>query len=344
MRPWAHESELAGYLETQRSIARARTPSTPTFPDTASSIPNEDLRRLDEMATALYNLQLRLANNEELADYTGRILDYVNQLRQDFPIPTPENAFIRLQPLRDLIFWLPPAVLHVGESDLAALTLLSHLYATALTLEPIFADIGGAYLGTMCLLPTDRIHEILKTRRNSQPQDSSCQVALALVEIPMQIAGTYKQQQQQQQQRSVGNMEGCRASPQASPYIGSHVQLATSQDTSRTLYSNSPARTPQGLAAGGGAYFPASTAAMPISRDSPVFRPQALVERSMSAGSQLSSMQMYGGQQHYVQPQPRSSHETGARMDYFGQTQAPYQYYGGMHAQTRFVAPSQLWA
>ncbi|KAI9874033.1 MAG: hypothetical protein M1823_007777, partial [Watsoniomyces obsoletus] len=147
MRPWAHESELARYLDVQRSVARARTPSTPTFPKASSSIPREDLHRLDEITTALHSLQLRLSNNEDLADYTGRILEFVNQLRQEFPVSAPENAFSRLQPLRDLIFWLPPAVLHAGESDLAALTLLSHLYATALALEPIFPEIGGAYLG-----------------------------------------------------------------------------------------------------------------------------------------------------------------------------------------------------
>ncbi len=339
MRPWAHESELAKYLDTQRSIARARTPSTPTFPNTIPSVPREDLHRLEEIATALHNLKLRLSNSEELADYAGRILDYVNQLRQDFPIPTPENAFTRLQPLRDFIFWLPPAVLHVGETDLAALTLLSHLYATALALEPVFPEIGGAYLGTMCLLPTDRIHEILRTRRNSQPQDSSCQVALSLVELPMQITGMYKQRQ-----RSMGNAEGYRASPQPSPYIGSHMQIVTSQDAPGLLYSNSPAQNPPGLAVEGTSYIPPSTGVMSVRRNSPSFRPQMMGERSMSAGSPLNAMQTYQGQQHYTQPQPRSSHESSARMDYFGQTQAPYQYYGGMNAHTRFVAPSQLWA
>ena len=339
MRPWAHESELARYLDGQRSIARARTPSTPTFPNPTPSASGEDLRRLDEIATALHNLKLRLSHSEELADYTGQTLDYVNQLRQDFPVPTPENAFTRLQPLRDLIFWLPPAVLHVGESDLAPLTLLSNLYATALTIEPIFPEIGGAYLGSMCLLPADRIHDILRNRRNSQPQDSGCQVALSLVELPMQIAGTYKQRQ-----RSTGNVEGYRASPQASPYIGSHMPMGTSQEHAASVYSHSPAQTPHGLGLPGPAFYPPATGAVPVRHDSPSFRSQAMAERSISAGSHLSAMQMYGPQQQYTPPQSRSSHESSARIDYFGQAQAPFQYYGGMSAHTRFVTPSQLWA
>jgi len=212
------------------------------------------------------------------------------------------------------------------------LTLLSHLYATALTLEPIFPEIGGAYLGTMCLLPADRIHEILRTRRNSQPQDSGCQAALSLVDIPMQVALTYKQRR-----RSTAGLETYRASPQASPYIGSHMPMTTTQEGPPSLYSNSPVQTPQGLAVTGTSYFPSTVGALPGRRDSPSFRTQAMGERSMSAGSPLSAMQMYGGQQqHYSQPHSRSSHDSGSRIDYFAQPQAPYQqYYGGMNAHTR---------
>lgn len=341
MRPWVHESELARYLDGQRSLARARTPSTPTFPNSTPTVGSEDLRRIDEIATALHNLKLRLSNSEELADYAGQVLDYINQLRQDFPIAAPENAFSRLQPLRDLIFWLPSAVLHVGESDLAALTLLSHLYGTALILEPIFPEIGGAYLGTMCLQPADRIHEILRARRNSQPQDSGCQVAVSLVELPMQITATYKQRQ-----RSIGSAEAYRSSPHASPYVGSHMQMGTSQMAPASLYSNSPVQTPQGVGLTGASYFPPSTTGAELGRrDSPSFRAQAMSERSMSSGAPFSGLQMYGGQsQQYGQPQPRSSHDSTSRADYFGQNQAAYPFYGGVNAHSRFVTPSQLWA
>jgi hypothetical protein len=336
MRPWAHESELARHLDVQRSIARARTPSTPTFPNASSSIPREDLHRLDEITTALHSLQLRLSNNEDLADYTGRILEFVSQLRQDFPVSAPEKAFSRLQPLRDLIFWLPPAVLHAGESNLAGLTLLSHLYATALALEPIFPEIGGAYLGGMCLLPADRIHEILRTRRNSQAQDSGCQVAITLAEVPMQIVAAYKQRQ-----RPSGGIEAYRASPHASPYLGSNVPTGSALDAPAPLYSNSPVQTPQVLGSSGASYFPPVTVPMVVRRDSPGFRTQALGERSMSAGTHLNSMQMYGSQQHYPQQQSRSAHDSTSRVDYFDHSQPQYHYYGGMNAH-RFVTPS-LW-
>ena len=334
MRPWAHESELARYLDSQRSIARGRTPSTPTFPTPTPPISNDNMRRVEEISTALHNLSLRLGNNEELSEHTRQLLEYVRQLQHSLPIPSPEQAFARLQPLRELIFWLPPMVLQSGESDLAALTVLSHLYATALTLEPLFPEIGGAYLGTMCLAPIERIHDILRSRRNSQPQENSYQVALSLVEVSMQMVSAYKSRQ--------GPMY---ASTQASPYIGSHMQMASSTDQPATLYSQSPQHTPGGLVAQATSYFPPAAGSV-ARRDSPSLRTQPTSERSMSTGSPFSMPMAYSGQQSQTTPHSRSSHDSSSRPDYFvqAQAQAPYQYYGGMNMNNRFVTPSELWA
>ena len=338
MRPWAHESELARYLDGQRSIARGRTPSTPTFPNPNPTIHNEDLLRIEEIATSLHNLKLRLGNSEELADHAERILDYLSQLRRDLPMPAPDRAFTHLQPLRDLIFWLPPAVLHAGESDLAAMTLLSHLNAVALALEPLFPEIGSAYLGTMCLTPTERIHDILRNRRNAQPQDAGCQVALSLVEVPMQIVSRYKSRQRS----SNAGLEGYRPSPEASPYLGSHIQMAAPSNSASTLYSTAAIQSPQNIGLPGAAYLSTTSSNASGRRDSPNMRAQMMSERSMSAGSHQMSMSMvYGG--HQQAQQPRSSHENSSRMDYFGQSQVPYSYHGGGNAQNRFVTPSQLW-
>jgi hypothetical protein len=204
------------------------------------------------------------------------------------------------------------------------------LYATALAVEHIFPEIGGAYLGSMCLFPADRIHEILRARSSSQPQDSGCQAALSLIELPMQITTSYVQRQ-----RSISSLENYRVSPHTSPYVGSHLPMGTAHDAPPTLYSNSPVQTPGVMAQSGTSYL-----ALPTRRESPSFRNQALGERSMSAGS---AMQMYGNQNPYTQPQSRSSHDSTARADYFGAPPASYNYFGGMNTHSRFVAPSQLW-
>lgn len=337
MRPWAHESELARFVDVQRSISRGRTPSTPSFPSNLG-MPDEDVRKVDEMITALHNLKLRLSTNQEMADHAEAILDYLTVLRQDFPIPAPERAFTRLQPLRDLIFWLPPSVLHAGESDLAALTLLSHLYATALLVEAVFPEIGGAYLGSMCLPPLERIHEILHARRNSQPQDSGCQVALQIVEFPMRVGTSYKSRQR----TSSANLDAFRHSPHASPYLGTHIPMASPPESASTLYSNSPIQTPHGMS-GAGSYF-SGAQSLPTRRDSPSMRNPGMGERSASTGNAMSMSMVFGNHQPQ-QPQVRSSHDSNpSRMEYFTQPQAQpqmYNYYGNTH--NRFVTPSQLW-
>jgi hypothetical protein len=334
MRPWAHESELARFLDTQKTIARARTPSTPSFPQSAMVAPDEDVRRVDEMITALHSLKLRLATNQEMAEYAGRVLDYLTELRSDFPIPSPDRAFIRLQPLRDLIFWLPPSVLRAGESDLAALTLLSHLYATALVVEALFPEIGGAYLGSMCLPPLERIHEILQSRRAAQPQDTGCTVALQIVEFPIRLVANYKSRQRAM---SAG-MDPYRHSPHASPYLSSHPPLASPPETTATLYSNSPLQTPHNVPSGG--QFYSGPQSLPQRRDSPGMRPQSIAERTSSTGNAMSMSMVYGQQ---VPPQSRSSHDSNpSRMEYFGQPQQQYQYYG-VNTHNRFVSPTELW-
>lgn len=348
MRPWVHESELARFLDNQRSIARARTPATPTLPHAQLPIPHEDLRRVEQITTALHNLRLRLSNSEELAEHAGRLVDYLQDLQRDVQIQAPEQTFPRLQPLRDLIFWLPPAILRTGESDLAALTLLAHLYAGALAVEPLFPEIGGAYLGSMSVLPLERVHEILMSRRSTQPQDTSVQVALSLMDVPMQIMTAYRLRQRQNSQ----SMDAYRHSPQGSPYASPHMPISSSGTdvSSQSMYSNSSLHGSTSLPLPG-SYFPNVSSPGDVRRESSMSsissqgRANSLGERTMSSGSTGNAMGMVYGSPPLQHPHgPRSSHEiSGSRMDYFGQTQAPYQY-GSINMNTRFVTPSELWA
>lgn len=349
MRNWIHESELAGYLENQRTVARARTPATPTMSPAQLTIPHEDLRRVEQITTALHNLRLRLTGSDELAEHTRRLIEHLQDLQRDLQIQAAEQAFTRLQPLRDLLFWLPPLILRSGESDLAPLTLLTHLYAGALAVEPLFPEIGGAYLGGMSVLPLERIHDMLRTRRTTQPQDTGIQVALSLIDVPMQIMTSYRLRQRHNSQSSQ-SMEAYRYSPQeGSPYALPHVPIpsSTSDASTNSIYSNSPLHAPGSLPALGSAYFQAALGPGEIRRDSSISsissvgRAHSLSDRSMTSGSPHAMGMMYRS----PAPHPRSSHEMpGSRLDYFGQVQAPYHAYGGMTMDTRFVTSSQLWA
>ncbi|KAJ9612988.1 hypothetical protein H2200_002929 [Cladophialophora chaetospira] len=351
MRQWINESDLARYLENQRTVARARTPATPTMPHAQLSIPHEDLRRVEQITTALHNLRLRLSTSEELAEHAGRLVDYLQDLQRDLSTQAPEHAFSRLQPLRDLIFWLPPLILHAGESDLAPLTLLSHLYASALAVEPLFPDIGGAYLGSMSVLPLERVHDMLRTRRTTQPQDTSIQVALSLIDVPVQIMTSYRLRQRHNSQTGQ-NMEGYRYSPHGSPYAAPQIPISASTEVSTApmySHSHSPHHAPGSLSLPGSAYFQAALGPGEPRRESSMSsvssslgRTLSLSDRSLASGSPNAMGMVYGSPA--MQQHPRSSHELqGSRVDYFGQVQAPYNPYGSMNMNTRFVAPSQLW-
>ena len=331
MRPWAHESDLAIYLDGQKSIAQGRMPGTPPFPNSASSPANNDLRRLEEAIAALRTLTTRLGNNKELVDQTSHVLDYFNNLRRDLPISSPERAFTRLQSLREMIFWLPPRILLAGDSDLAALTLLSHLYTAALAIEPLFPEIGGAYLGTMCLLPSERIHDILRSRRNAQPQDVAAQIALTLVEFPMQIVSTYKSRQR----TSSADFAAYRSSPIASAFYHPQMPLASPAGAPTTLYSHS---TPLQSGLHPTSYFP-TTSAGTVRRDSPALLPQFSSQLVRTDSPHTAIPAEYEPQARPL-AQHRTSFDTRSKQEYYTQPQSQYQYY--IDPASRFVTPSQL--
>ncbi|KIW34508.1 uncharacterized protein PV07_01284 [Cladophialophora immunda] len=350
MRMWIHESELAKYLENQRTMARAGTPATPTMPNAQVSVPHEDFRRIEQITTALNNLRLRLTTTDELQEYAGQLVDYLQELQRDLPTQAPDEAFSRLQPLRDMIFWLPSLFLRGTDSDLGPLALLSHLYASAIAVEPLFPNIGGPYLGTMSIAPLERLHDLVRTRRVAQPQDTNIQAAWSLVEVPIQLATSYRLKQRQNSQGSHG-MEGYHHySPQGSPYAGPRMPIATPSSDSSTapIYPNSPLHAPGSLSIPGSAYFQAALGPGEARRDSSISSASSLGRahsmgdpRSLPSSSPHAMGMVYGSP---ATQHPRSSHELpGSRMDYFGQIQAPYNPYGGMNMNTRFVAPSQLW-
>ncbi|OAL40579.1 hypothetical protein AYO20_00315 [Fonsecaea nubica] len=348
MRMWIHESELARYLESQRTIARARTPATPSMPHAQVLIPHDELRRIEEIITAIHNLRLRLSANEELQEHAGQLLDYLQDLQRDLSIASPDKAFSRLQPLRDMIFWLPPLILQGPDPDLGPLALLAHLYAGALAIEPLFPEIGGAYLGNMSIGPLEKIHDMLRTRRATQPQDTSISLALSLMEVPIQIMTSYRLRQRHNSQGNQG-IEGYHHSPQGSPYVGPRIPIATpnSDSSAAPIYPNSPLHAPGNLSMPGSSYFQAALAPAEPRRESSISSissmgrtPPMSDPRSLASSSPHALGMVYGSPATH----PRSSHElSGSRMDYFGQIQAPYNQYGSMNMNTRFVAPSQLW-
>jgi hypothetical protein len=354
MRPWMQESRLAPHLLAQRSINRARTPVTPTFNSSNSPSQHmrpEDLVHLDRVTTALHELRARLANNDELSHRVVQLLNFLQKLREDFPLQAPEEAFERLQNLRSWLFWLPPAMFRSQEgiSDQGAFAVLAHFFAVALALDPLFPEIGGAYLGSMSVPPVEEMRRILLARTTARPQEPGPQIALALMETPVQMCGEYKakqqylasQQQQQQQQQS----EPYRGSPRrefAGPALASTPELPPV-----SLFNNtSPMQSSGNLAVPGSPYFLGAT---PHSRSvsqfgpnrSPGLRPQVMAEqRSHSFTSPLgSSTAAYSGDEERTFRRPGGWGPVGLGQGVWRPESSQIAFGAG----TGFVAPAQLW-
>lgn len=348
MRPWMHESRLASYLSAQRSIGRARTPVTPTFPGSQLHQPPEDLARLDRIATALHELRARLGNNEELSRLVVQLLQFLQQLRDDLPVQAPEEAFERLQQLRSWLFWLPPAMFRPHEPDHGAFAVLAHFFAVALALDPLFPEIGGAYLGSMSVPPIEEMRRILLARAAIHPQqETNSQIALALMEIPIQMTADYKARQHYQTQQN----EAYRASPRT-PYAVPSVPLASTAELPQAgLFSNrSPLQSPGNLSVPNSPYFPAAQHqhGRSMSQYTPTtsslrVQPQMMGERSMSFNSPLgaSNQSGYGGNRGFESDDAMAAGGGGLYNRERINMNAAFHPYGAV--DHGFVTPAQLW-
>lgn len=336
MRPWMHESRLASHLSAQRSIGRARTPVTPTYPGSQLHQPPEDLARLDKIVVALHELRARLANSEELSGYIYQLLRFLMDLKNDSPLQAPDVAFERLQQLRSWLFWLPPALFRPHESDHAAFAVLAHFFAVAIALDPLFPEIGGSYLGTMSVAPIEEMRRILIQRMTSNPQDTNAQMALALIEAPVRMVSEYKARQQYQIQQS----EAYRASPR-SPYAVPSMPLASTPELPPAgLFNNSPMQSPSSLSVPTTPYFqtqPHGRSMSQYTSSTPGLRAQTMGERSMSFNSPLGSSATTLA---YHDRGFNSDDQMASGGGFHRETDTAFQPYG---ANTGFVTPEQIW-
>ena len=271
MHSWAHESELATHLNDQRAVWKARMSRSNPGPD--------DLNRLDSASYTLQRLRQHFSQNQELAARISQLLNFTVTLRNDYPLQVPEEAFERLQPLRSWLFWLPPMMFRAGQFELGAMAVLSHFFAVALTLEPLFPELGAAFIGTMSISPMEDMQHLLIARRIDHPHDTSIQAALSLMDFPSQALLDYKQRQEVM----VQNAETIYRSAPHSPYGIQDLQLA---------YSTEAAGGPLG-AYEGSPISSSATLNIPAVPRSPYFDPTA----TASDSKRHSSHSQYMGHQ-----------------------------------------------
>lgn len=179
---WKQDSEIAMFLESQRFLASANSPAT------CFRSQDEDLASLGSAIIALQTVQKRVIHNHEHYRRIGDLLEFLRHFQHDVLSLNAEQAFERVQLLRQWMFWLPPAMLRGGDGDTGALAILAQFFGVGVALDSVFPDLGGAYLGPMSVGPIEEIYRTICARNSTVPYNPEIQLALSIMDLPRHLA------------------------------------------------------------------------------------------------------------------------------------------------------------
>ncbi|KAJ5089274.1 hypothetical protein N7532_007958 [Penicillium argentinense] len=179
---WKQESELAQLVESHRAFGGS---------DYSLSL-DEDLGQLDQTIHALQIARKRVSHNSEYHTRLGELVDFVQKFRKDYPIQTPEQAFERIQVLRQWLFWMPTSLLRGGDSEPSALAILSQYFAVGIVLDRFYPEMGGAYLGALSIGPIEEMYRLLAAHNANDPFNEELSLAITLMDLPRHVVARYR--------------------------------------------------------------------------------------------------------------------------------------------------------
>src|SRR5579871_420657 len=166
MQAWREESIFSEYLSQQTVLALQPLNGESTFQVTQDTR-RDHVQTLQRIQEALGGLQHYLSAYEHESKWVEQLNGYIHRLRTSNPAQSPEEQFNQLYALRKWLFWVPVTLLSARKGDVWTLLVLAHYYGTALSLEPLFPDIGSSFLGTLALHPLEEIVRIINTIQTS---------------------------------------------------------------------------------------------------------------------------------------------------------------------------------
>ncbi|TIA28086.1 hypothetical protein D6C78_10913, partial [Aureobasidium pullulans] len=164
--------------------------------------PSEDSRPLPSMQerhsiltnvlASLQRLQPLLVTNNQEAHWIEQLLVYVSFLMGTQHAYTAAEQFDQLYGLRKWVIFVPCLLLGKPIIDGPSILVVAHLYATALSLEPLFPALGASFCAAISLPPLERIIQMTVPM---QTDDQLGQHALeigSLMHFPQQAVSTYR--------------------------------------------------------------------------------------------------------------------------------------------------------
>ncbi|KAK6438692.1 hypothetical protein LTR95_005097 [Oleoguttula sp. CCFEE 5521] len=206
---------------------------------------------LQEVAQALDLLRVFIAGHELETHWVSQLQDYIQRLQACEPAQTPEEQFSHLYTLRKWLNWVPISLLRRPGGKGPAMLTLAHFYATALTLEPLFPDLGASFCSATALQPLEAIISVT-TAMSSTPGmlEATQQEIATTMHFPQQAAFTYRLQALQKQQTAAYSEHGLPFSVPSTPESMSYGNLSPAFAPATPRHFASPSRTGSGSASG----------------------------------------------------------------------------------------------
>lgn len=189
MRSWREVSMISDLITEQELSIPDSFPNPSQQPTDAAEYDSV----IQHMYYSLDNLQQHyLYGREEELPWAEVLKDYLVRLRHVRPAQSAEEQFNNLYAFRKWVFWIPSICLQSERRDYLTLVLLSHLYASALQLEPLFADVAPAFCSLVVLQPLEEILKTFESLGSQAFHDQHVQDLLGLMDYPKRAIADYQ--------------------------------------------------------------------------------------------------------------------------------------------------------
>ncbi|KAL8936162.1 MAG: hypothetical protein Q9216_005076, partial [Gyalolechia sp. 2 TL-2023] len=188
MTPWVDTSAFASYIHAHPGLFLPRP--------LVSSSPSSDDQTLISAIDGLQRLFHRLTQYaSSVAEQLQELLDFAHVVKSCSATMQCEAIFIKLQPVRARLFWMPVTLLSFDDIRAIDLVLLAQLYAVALAVDISLPELRGAALGSLTARRINDIDQRLRDDLVSQPQ-STTDLGFADIEaamhFPRSLAARYR--------------------------------------------------------------------------------------------------------------------------------------------------------
>ena len=241
MSGWRGESTFASFIDANPGY----------FSPTAMTHPTRlvDDQALFEAIEALQRLSARSSNNRPLVQRLKEILDFTKSVPTYSATMQSEQIFVKLEPLRAWLFWMPISLMALDSVRESNLVLLAQIYAVAVAVDASLPELRRAALGSLTKRPSQYIERQLRNRQfqataglnDLDPSiiDEAMQFPHSMLEkVLLDTMATSDAKQVQVQGRQ-------------SPYGFQHLAIASSPSTPAFLPG-----TPRGIPLGFGSSYP----------------------------------------------------------------------------------------